>query len=69
MSEWYGDLPERKKVTYGLLFTIIFMTVPCYVLGFIALAMAPPRFTPTPTETATYTPTSTATHTPTHTAT
>ncbi len=47
MGEWYSSLPERKKVTYGVLFTIISLTLPCYILGFIALAMAPPRFTPT----------------------
>ena len=38
---WYGNVSPRQRRTYNILISIIALTVPCYCLGLIALALAP----------------------------
>ena len=38
---WYGNVSPRQRRTYNILISIIALTVPCYCLGLMALALAP----------------------------
>lgn len=46
-----SDLLSRRRTIYSMLLGIILLTLPCYVIGFVALGIAPrDRATPTPTQ-------------------
>jgi len=61
--EWFRLLDTRQKTILLVLAALILGTLPCYAIGVLALYVAPPAFTPTPTVTLrpTATPTGTAT--------
>ena len=54
--DWYDQLSEGQRTTYGLLLSVILLTIPCYCLGVIALVNAPPPVSLTPTPLATMPP-------------
>lgn len=44
-------LLSRRRTAYSMLIGIILLTLPCYIIGFVALGIAPrDRSTPTPTQ-------------------
>src|SRR5512136_1470488 len=38
---WLADLASGKRTVYGVLIATILLTLPCYCLGFVALAARP----------------------------
>src|SRR5512139_559998 len=40
-TNWLADLASGKRTVYGVLIAIILLTLPCYCLGFAALAARP----------------------------
>ena len=38
---WFGSVSPRQRRTYTILISIIALTLPCYCIGLIALALAP----------------------------
>ena len=47
IREWIAGLTDSQRTTYGVLTAIILLTLPCYCLGLVALAIAPPAEVPT----------------------
>src|SRR5512137_1377553 len=48
---WLADLASGKRTVYGILIAIILLTIPCYCLGFAALAFKPDAQQQRPTAT------------------